>query len=96
MKLQLIDSLHREIAELIFPGFFIAALCRKVGDSLPIGIASFLQDKYILIEQGATGRRFVYREDGWYIFFTFYPTYQLVDEKYAMKNMPLNLETYYN
>ena len=95
MKIQLIDSLHHEIAKLKFPGFFVVSLCRKVGEELPTENTLFLQNKHLLIQQGFTGRRFVYRNGGWYVFFTFYPTDELVDEKYAMKNMPLNLEFYY-
>ncbi len=91
MKIALIDSLHALVAKLDFSGYFVAATYRKVGEQLPDDIAYFLEEKYKKIEQGATGRRFVYRGEGWYIFFTFYPTDRVVDEKYAMKNMPLNL-----
>ncbi len=91
MKTVLIDALHALVAQQQFNGYFVAATYRAVGNDLPGDILQFLEDKYRQIEQGATGRRFVYRADGWYIFFTFYPTDKVVDEKYAMKNMPLNL-----
>ena len=49
-------------------------------------ITSSELEKYQAILHGANGRKFVYTEGGWRLFFTFFPTDKVVDERYALKN----------
>ena len=89
----MIDELLARVGNLHFSDFFVTALCRKASDKVPSNIEEFLIKKFQLIKEGASGRRFVYKNEGWYVFFTFFPTNVVVDEKYALKNMPLMFVT---
>ena len=66
------DRIFQNVAELSVPHFFITV--------------DFIWEKYQAILHGANGRKFVYTEGGWRLFFTFFPTDKVVDERYALKN----------
>ena len=68
------------------PGFFVTAEMQCVGNTMPKGLEAFIQKKLEQIRKGITGRRFVFQEDGWRIYLTFFPTTEVVDERYALKN----------
>ncbi len=57
-----------------------------MGNEMPEHIESFVLEKYQAILHGANGRKFVYTEGGWRLFFTFFPADKVVDERYALKN----------
>jgi hypothetical protein len=60
------------------PGFFVTAEMQRVGNSLPEGLEA--------IRKGTRSRRFVFQEGEWRIYLTFFPTDEVVDERYALKN----------
>lgn len=81
-----VDRIFRQVAEITIPRFFITVEFAAVGDGMPRGIEAFLQEKHKAILQGASGRKFTYREGEWKLIFTFFPTDRVVDERYALKN----------
>ena len=68
------------------PGFFITAEIHRKGEEFPAGIEEFIGQKLKLIQEGIGSRRFVFQEEGWRIYLTFFPTTEVVDERYALKN----------
>ena len=80
------DRIFQNVAELSVPHFFITVEFSVVGNEMPEHIESFIWEKYQAILHGANGRKFVYTEGGWRLFFTFFPTDKVVDERYAIKN----------
>lgn len=76
---QLIASIHT-------PGFFITAEMNRVASTIPVGLENFILKKMEGIRKGIQARRFVYQEDGWRIYLTFFPTDRVVEERYALKN----------
>lgn len=74
------------IASLPTPGFFITAEMNRMGETMPEGLEDFIIQKLALIQNGLKVRRFVYAEGGWRICLTFFPTTEVVDERYALKN----------
>ena len=68
-------------------GFFITAEIHRAGEELPVSLQTFIDEKYRRITQeGISARRFVFQEREWRIYLTFFPTSQVVDERYALKN----------
>jgi hypothetical protein len=80
------DQIFRKVAETSIPHFFITVEFSASGTEMPEHIESFVLEKYQAILHGANGRKFVYTEGGWRLFFTFFPTDKVVDERYALKN----------
>lgn len=80
------DQIFRKVAEVTIPHFFITVEFSAMGESMPEHIETFLHEKHEVILQGAKGRKFVYKEGEWRLIFTFFPTDQVVDERYALKN----------
>lgn len=80
------DEIFELIAGISTPGFFITVEFKTVSETMPKGIEAFLQQKLADIKSGVIARKFAYNEEGWRLFFTFYPTDSVVEEKYAMKN----------
>lgn len=80
------DLIFQEIEKIHLPGFFITAQFKREGECPPKELANFIRHKYAVIRSGATGRKFVFRSDQWVIVLTYFPTNQVVDERYALKN----------
>lgn len=74
------------IASMRTPGFFITAEMNGVDSTMPVGLETFIFQKLENIRLGLKARRFVYQENGWRIYLTFFPTDRVVDEKFALKN----------
>ena len=68
------------------PGFFITAEIQRVGKELPEGLEAFIRQKLDSIRNGIKSRRFVFQEGEWRMYLTFFPTDEVVDERYALKN----------
>ena len=84
-----IDEIFKEVAEISIPHFFITVEFSNVTEQKPENIETFLREKHNAILQGIKSRKFVYQEEGWRMIFTFFPTDQVVDERYALKNKVL-------
>lgn len=80
------DQIFQKVAEVPIPHFFITVEFSVMGETRPEHIETFLQEKHEAILQGVKGRKFVYKEGEWRLIFTFFPTDQVVDERYALKN----------
>lgn len=83
------DQIYKLVSEVSIPHFFITVDFSAMGNEMPDHIEAFLWEKHQTILQGATGRKFVYREKEWRLVFTFFPTDKVVDERYALKNKVL-------
>ena len=68
------------------PGFFVTAEMQRAGSSFPEGLEAFVSQKLEAIRKGTRSRRFVFQEGEWRIYLTFFPTDEVVDERYALKN----------
>lgn len=68
------------------PGFFVTAEMQRVGKELPEGLEAFIRQKLASIQNGVKSRRFVFQEGEWRMYLTFFPTDEVVDERYALKN----------
>ncbi|EJX03969.1 hypothetical protein EVA_07915 [gut metagenome] len=80
------DTILGLVANVKIQGFFITTEISVTGNTMPLHIRQFLHTKHTFICQGASGRKFVYKEGGWRLVFTFFPTDRVVDERYALKN----------
>ena len=80
------EQIWRKIAGMEIPGFFITAEIHRKGEVFPAGIEEFIDRKLKLIQEGIGSRRFVFQEREWRIYLTFFPTTEVVDERYALKN----------
>ena len=76
----------KHIAAMQTPGFFVTAEMQRVGNSFPEGLEAFVSQKLEAIRNGTRSRRFVFQEGEWRIYLTFFPTDEVVDERYALKN----------
>ncbi|NDW13569.1 hypothetical protein D0T50_11805 [Bacteroides sp. 214] len=84
--MELTNSILKMIADLPTPGYFVVVEFIQTTNKMPQGIELFIQGKLEAIENGVTGRKFKYKEEEWVMMFTFFPTNQVVDERYALKN----------
>ena len=80
------EQIWRDIASMHTPGFFITAEMQRMGKVLPEGLEAFVCQKLEAIRNGIRSRRFVFQEGEWRIYLTFFPTDEVVDERYALKN----------
>lgn len=80
------EQLWKKIAGMHTPGFFITAEIQRVGKELPEGLEAFIRQKLDSIRNGIKSRRFVFQEGEWRMYLTFFPTDEVVDERYALKN----------
>lgn len=80
------EQIWCRIAKMETPGFFVTADIMREGSSELNGLEVFIEEKIIQIRQGATGRKFTFREGEWRLHLTFFPTDRVVDERYALKN----------
>ncbi|NDV82599.1 hypothetical protein [Bacteroides sp. 51] len=82
----MIDAVLNRVGNLPLPGFFVTVEFTKEANTFPTGLETFIFEKLERIHQGVKSRKFTYQENGWRMTLTFFPTNQVVDEKYAMKN----------
>ena len=80
------EQIWRKIAGMETPGFFITAEIHRKGEVFPVGIEEFINRKLKLIQEGIGSRRFVFQVGEWRIYLTIFPTTEVVDERYALKN----------
>ena len=80
------EQIWKSIAEMDTSGFFITAEVHRKGEMFPVGLEEFIRQKLILIQEGIGSRRFVFQEGEWRLYLTFFPTTEVVDERYALKN----------
>ena len=80
------ERIWKHIAAMQTPGFFVTAEMQRVGNSLPEGLEAFVSERLEAIRKGTRSRRFVFQEGEWRIYLTFFPTDEVVDERYALKN----------
>lgn len=83
------DQILDIVTHISTPGFFVTIEFTKSAEILPSGIESFVNNKLQLIRNGSKARKFAFRQEGWHMLFTFFPTDRVVDEKYALKNRML-------
>ncbi|WP_321437117.1 hypothetical protein [uncultured Bacteroides sp.] len=74
------------------PGFFVITDIIQSSIEDPEGIEDFVLQKLTKIQEGATGRKFAFRKNGWQINFTFFPTNQVVDKHYALMNKMIKVK----
>ena len=67
-------------------GFFITAEIVRTDEAMPMGLEGFIQGILAQINQGISARRFAFCEGNWRMYLTFFPTTEVVDERYALKN----------
>ena len=84
------DRIFQNVAELSVPNFFITVEFSVMGNEMPEHIESFVLEKYQAILHGANGRKFVYTEGGWRLFFTFFPTDKVVDISSIQERDPVS------
>ena len=84
------EQIWKEIAGMQTPGFFITAEIVRMGEEVPVELENFIAGKLVQINQGVSARRFVFSEGNWRIYLTFFPTTEVVDERYALKNKVLS------
>lgn len=82
----MIDEILEWINGIRTPGFFVTVEFVKTSEIMPRGIETFIMQKLQFIQKGAKGRKFAYKEGEWRMYFIFFPTDRVVDEKYALKN----------
>lgn len=80
------ERIWKHIAAMQTPGFFVTAEMQRAGNSFPEGLEAFVSQKLEAIRNGTRSRRFVFQEGEWRIYLTFFPTDEVVDERYALKN----------
>lgn len=80
------ERIWKHIAAMQTPGFFVTAEMQRAGNSFPEGLEAFVSQKLEAIRKGTRSRRFVFQEGEWRIYLTFFPTDEVVDERYALKN----------
>jgi len=80
------DEILNRVGSLSTPGFFITIEFSREAENYPRNLEFFIFEKLERIRQGVKGRKFIFKEEGWRMILTFYPTDCVVDEKYAMKN----------
>ena len=80
------EQIWRAIAGMRTPGFFITAEIVRTDEALPVGLEAFILGKLMQINEGISARRFAFSEGKWRIYLTFFPTTEVVDERYALKN----------
>ena len=80
------ERIWKHIAAMQTPGFFVTAEMQRAGNSFPEGLEAFVSQKLEAIRMGTRSRRFVFQEGEWRIYLTFFPTDEVVDERYALKN----------
>ena len=80
-------SIYDHLAELDTSDFFITADILTEGEELPESLDAYIYSKIEAIHnRHIPARKFLFKEADWKVYLTFFPTEEVVDEKYAMKN----------
>ena len=74
------------ISQIKTPGFFITADIIVASECIPDHLNAFISEKLNAIENGVGARKFIFSENGWRIYLTFFPTDRTVEPKYALMN----------
>lgn len=89
-----VERIWDELKTKDYGGFFVTAEVSRAGNSYPQTLDAFILQKLSLIQQDhISGRRFVFREEEWKIYLTFFPRNEVVSEKYALKNKAFKQQT---
>ena len=81
------EKIWKNLAAANYDNYFITAEIVSEDASYPQSLDSFIRKKLESINYNAiSGRRFIFREDSWKIYLTFFPKNEVVSEKYALKN----------
>ncbi|SHE35898.1 hypothetical protein SAMN05444405_101199 [Bacteroides luti] len=80
------EDILKLVSQISTPGFFVTTEIIQSSTESPKGIEAFILQKISNIKAGATGRKYAFRENGWQINFTFFPTNQVVDKRYGLMN----------
>jgi len=83
--LELVTRIHT-------PGFFVITDIVQSSIETPEGVEDFVLQKLTRIQSGTAGRKFAFRKNGWQINFTFFPTNQVVDKRYALMNKMIKVK----
>lgn len=90
------DEILKLVAGIPTPGFFVTVEFVNILADFPEGIGEFILQKLSLIRSGAAARKFVFTEGKWRLYFTFFPTDRVVEEKYALKNQVFKTRSRFN
>ena len=81
------EAIWKKLASADYHGFFVTAEIATAGEVYPELLNAFILQKLDAIQRkGISGRRFVFKEDNWRIYITFFPKNEVVNERYALKN----------
>jgi len=80
------EDILKLVSQISTPGFFVTADVIQSSIENPNGIENFILQKIDSIRNGVSGRKFAFKENGWQINFTFFPTDQVVDKRYGLIN----------
>ena len=86
MRMKMEEQIWKEIAGMHTPGFFVTAEMHRAGSEYPCGMEAFIRGKLEQIREGLRTRRFVFQKGEWRIYLTFFPTTEVVDQRYALMN----------
>ena len=85
-------EIWKHLSALYLEDFFITAEIASAGAEFPLKLDSFINQKLEGIRAGKiNGRKFVFKEGLWKMYLTFFPTNEVVDERYALKNKVLKM-----
>ena len=81
------EKIWKYLASQTLSDFFITAEIVVEDLYFPNTLESFIVEKTNHIHlKGIKARKFIFKEGEWRIYLTFFPTNEVVDEKYALKN----------
>ena len=81
------EKIWKYLASQKVSDFFITAEIRMEDSYFPVTLESFIHQKTNdIYQKGIKTRKFSFKEGKWKMILTFFPTDEVVDEKYALKN----------
>ena len=81
------ETIWNNLAAANYDSFFITAEIASEDAYYPESLDSFIRNKLESIKSNAiSGRKFIFKENAWKIYLTFFPKNEVVSEKYALKN----------
>lgn len=86
------EDILEYVSKIPTPGFFVTSDIIKSSQKFPKEIEAFILQKLNLIKNGTSARKFAFRNNDWQINFTFYPTNEVVDRRYAMMNKMIKVQ----